>query len=206
MFSWCVETGWLDASPILRVKRLRGGNLPAWTEADAALALRHLKEPLRRAVVLALFTGQRRGDLTRLTWNAYDGRAIRLRQGKTGAELVIPCHPELKAELDAWRPTTVSPLILVNSKGKPWLPTNLSTQLGRALEEIEGFPSGRNIHGLRKLAATNLAQAGCSMHEIAAITGHKTLAMVQLYTASVDQERLAEAAVIRLSSRRPSNV
>jgi hypothetical protein len=44
-----------------------------------------------------------------------------------------------------------------------------------------------------------LADAGCSMHEIAAITGHDSLSMVQLYTRSADQERLASAAIIRLS-------
>ena len=62
-----------------------------------------------------------------------------------------------------------------------------------------GLPADLNVHGLRKLAATELADAGCSMHEIAAITGHHSLSMVQLYTRSADQERLASAAIIRLS-------
>jgi integrase len=55
-----------------------------------------------------------------------------------------------------------------------------------------------NVHGLRKLAAASLAECGCSANEIAAITGHDKLAMVELYTASAEQERLAEAAVRRL--------
>lgn len=206
LFAWAVESGWLTHSPVVRVKRLKGGHLPAWSEGDVALALPRLSEPLRRAVVLALYTGQRRGDLIRLPWSAYDGQVIRLRQEKTGAILVVPCHPLLKAELDAWRQSSVVGIgnapILVNAKGKPWVPNNLTTQLGMALDAIEGFPAGRNIHGLRKLAATNLAHAGCSLHEIAAITGHKTLAMLQLYTASVDQERLAGAAIHRLSERK----
>lgn len=37
------------------------------------------------------------------------------------------------------------------------------------------------------------------MHEIAAITGHHTLAMVQEYTQSADQERLAGVAVVKLT-------
>jgi integrase len=55
---------------------------------------------------------------------------------------------------------------------------------------------------LRKLAATNLAEAGCSAHEIAAITGHRSLALVSLYTASADQERMATAAIVRLQTRK----
>jgi integrase len=61
-------------------------------------------------------------------------------------------------------------------------------------------PDRLSVHGLRKLAATALAEAGCSVHEIAAVTGHKTLAMVALHTASVQQKTLAEAAITRLET------
>ena len=56
------------------------------------------------------------------------------------------------------------------------------------------------VHGLRKLAAAELAAAGCTTHEIASITGHRTLAMVQLYTQSVSQETLARSAIVRLGN------
>ena len=199
IFGWAIENGWLRSSPTLRMKRLKGGHLPAWTSVEAELAMRELPEHLKRAVILALYSGQRRGDLVRMPWSAYDGRSLRLRQGKTGTILVIPVHPVLKSELDAWRPKALSVPILVNKFGRPWRESNLSKQLGDGLAKIDGFPPGRNIHGLRKLAAINLAQCGCTLHEIGAITGHKSLAMLQLYTAGVDQERLAEAAIIRLS-------
>ena len=128
---------------------------------------------------------------------------IRLTQKKTTTPLVIPVHPALKVELDTWKQDrVVGTTILANKFGRPWQDSNLSKQLGDALAKIEGFPAGKNIHGLRKLAAVNLAQCGCSLHEIGAITGHKSLAMIQLYTAAVDQERLAEAAIIRLSDAR----
>ena len=42
------------------------------------------------AIVLALWTGQRQGDLLRLPWSAYDGKHIRLRQSKTGRALSSP--------------------------------------------------------------------------------------------------------------------
>jgi integrase len=64
-----------------------------------------------------------------------------------------------------------------------------------------GLSNDMNVHGLRKLAAAELANAGCSVHEIAAITGHQSLSMIQLYTKSADQERLASAAIVRLSEQ-----
>jgi hypothetical protein len=37
---------------------------------------------MQLAMVLALHTGQRQGDIRRLAWSAYDGASIMLRQGK----------------------------------------------------------------------------------------------------------------------------
>jgi integrase len=198
VFGWGVENDWLKASPVARVRRLKGGHLPAWTQAEADLALRSLlREDLQRVVLLALYTGQRRGDLIALPWSAYDGDVIRLRQQKTKTPLVIPIHPILKAQLDTWRASATSTMILTNALGLPWKGDSLSEILRVALSKIEGFPVGKNLHGLRKLAAVRLAECGCNLHEIGAITGHRSLAMIQLYTQGVDQERLANAAVLR---------
>jgi integrase len=63
-----------------------------------------------------------------------------------------------------------------------------------------GLPERCNAHGLRKAAARRPAEAACSASEIAAITGHKTLAEVERYTR--DQERLARQAIQRQSANR----
>ena len=63
--------------------------------------MRVASEPLRLAMILALWTGQRQGDLLRLPWSAYDGQTIRLKQGKTGTRVTIPVGAPLKAALDA---------------------------------------------------------------------------------------------------------
>ena len=57
------------------------------------------------------------------------------------------------------------------------------------------------FHGLRKAALTRLAAAGCTVHEIAAISGHKTLSEVQRYTDAADQARLAQAAMGRIGNK-----
>ncbi|HEX3347420.1 MAG TPA: tyrosine-type recombinase/integrase, partial [Acetobacteraceae bacterium] len=124
-------------------------------------------------------------------------------QQKTGEDLVVPCHRDLRAELDAWRGDDVASLdsrpVLTNESGHPWEPTALSHAIANALQRA-GMPGGLNVHGLRKLAAVRLAEAGCSTKEIGAITGHQTLAMIDLYTRKTDQRRLAEAAIGRLEN------
>lgn len=53
-------------------------------------------------------------------------------------------------------------------------------------------------HGLRKACARRLADAGATAHEIASITGHKTLAEVQRYTAAANRKTLADSAAEKL--------
>jgi integrase len=203
LFAWALDRGWVDFNPAARLKALPRGELPAWDERHITQAMAALPEHLRRVAVLALHTGQRRGDLCAMTWAAYDGATIRLRQSKTGAALVIPAHPNLQAELERWKADGRDAVqILLNARGEPWKPQHLSHMMDEALEKI-GLPGRLNVHGLRKAAARRLAEAGCTIHEIAAITGHQTLAMVQHYTASANQEKLAGAAIAKL--QRPTN-
>ena len=68
--------------------------------------------------------------------------------------------------------------------------------------EDAGLPERCVTHGLRKAAARRLAEAGCSANEIAAITGHATLAEVSRYTKAAEQKRLAKAAIWRLERSR----
>lgn len=199
LFSWARNRGWVDHSPVDRVQAIPGGHFPAWNMDQVHVALAQFPEPLRRAVILGLYTGQRRGDLVALAWGAYDGVSIRLRQAKTGTMLQIPVHAGLRSELERWKANRCSTLILTTARGLPWSGTHLSTRFAQAVRDA-GLPSGLNVHGLRKLAAASLAEAGCSALEIAAITGHRSLSMVALYTTSADQRKLATAAIGRLGT------
>lgn len=205
IFAWAVDRGWIEHSPISRVRALQGGHLAAWTAAEADLASACLPEYLRRVIVLARYTGQRRGDLVAMTWSDYDGEYLRvlqqkgLRKGQAREPLMIRVLPELKTELDAWQKAMKSIHILTTAKGLPWKANHLTQTLALELPTY-GLRDELNIHGLRKLAAATLANAGCSAHEIASITGHRSLAMVQLYTRSADQKRLADAAILKLEN------
>jgi integrase len=199
-FSWAVDRDYIEASPATRLKGdLTRGAWKAWTLEQALHAETNLPTIYARSVLLARHTGQRRGDLCKFRWSDYDGSSLKLIQQKTKREMVIPASAELRAALDAWKREANGLTILTNALGEPMKVGVLSTTLPRELQRI-GLPSGLNIHGLRKLAATQLAEAGCSAHEIKAITGHVTLQQVEVYTKSVDQRVLSQSAVVRLEN------
>ena len=85
-----------------------------WCEDDEAEFLKTASPHLHLPLVMALWTGQRQGDLLRLPWSAYDGESIRLKQSKTGERVLVPVGAPLKAMLDAT--PRRSPIILVNSR------------------------------------------------------------------------------------------
>src|SRR4029077_13051294 len=104
LWKYALDSDWeVQPGVCARLRRaLQKGEYPAWEEADLQLALSSgLPERLRRALVLAAGTGQRRSDLVAMQWSDYSGDRIRLTQVKTGVKLSLPCPPELRDELEA---------------------------------------------------------------------------------------------------------
>ena len=63
-----------------------------WSEQHLAAFMAVASEPLQRALVLALETGQRQGDLLILPWSSFDGAWIRLRP-RYRCSRATPCPP-----------------------------------------------------------------------------------------------------------------
>jgi integrase len=141
----------------------------------------------RLALLLLLYTGQRVSDVAAMRWGHYDGDTIEVAQVKTKTKLTIPCHSQLKAALDAAIRTHGS--ILTTQYGQPYSAHGLSTLVQRATAKLSA--KQYTAHGLRCNAAIALAEAGCTVHEIMSITGHKTYKMALHYTQRAGQEKLA---------------
>lgn len=145
-----------------------------WTDAMEAAFIAKAPAHLHLALLLALWTGQRQGDLLRLTWGQYDGEWIRLRQGKTGKRMAIPVGAPLKAALNSARRRGA--LMLLTSDGEKWTPDGFRSSFNKA-RKAAGI-HGVTFHDLRGSAVTRLARAGATVPEIATFTGH-SLADVQ---------------------------
>ena len=158
--------------------------------------MRTAPEHLRLALVLALWTGQRQGDLLRLPWSAYDGKAIRLRQGKTGARVIVPAGALLKAALDST--PRRSTIILTNSDGVPWTADGFRSSWRKAC--AAAGVTGVTFNDLRGTAVTRLALAECTEAEIATITGHSLRDVRSILDAHYlhRDQGLAESAIRKL--------
>jgi integrase len=170
VLSWGMDRGLVPANPCARGGRLyRGSRAESiWTPADEAAFLERAPAHLHLPLLLALWTGQRQGDLLRLPWSAYDGTHIRFRQSKGGKRVVIRVGAPLKAALDATPKR--STIILTNSDGKPWTPDGFRASWSKACKTAGVV--GVTFHDLRGTAVTRLALAECTEAEIATITGH----------------------------------
>lgn len=169
VLSWALKRGLTLANPCERGGRLYRGTRAekVWTDDDEGAFLRSAPAHLHLPLILALWTGQRQGDLLRLTWHAYDGKVIRLQQSKTGARVVIPVGGPLKVALDA---LPRGSRLVLNSEGKPWTADGFRSSWRKACAAA-GI-TGVTFNDLRGTAVTRLAIAGCTEAEIATITGH----------------------------------
>jgi len=115
----------------------------------------------------------------------------------TGIELAIPVHPDLRAVINESRNEHLT--FLVTEFGKPFT----AAGFGNWFREQCDMANLRHcsFHGLRKAASVRLAEAGCTPHEIAAITGHASLKEIVRYTQTADRKRLARSAMEKVKRR-----
>ncbi len=177
----------------------RSKPIHTWTEEQ--IAQFEARWPIgslpRLALGLHIYTGQRLSDTTIMGWQNVRNGMICIVQVKTKAPVSIPVHPELQRILDALPRNNLT--FLLNGRGAPFkhgYVTRFKTWCAAA-----GLPDECTSHGLRKAACRRLAEAGCSVHEIASISGHKTLAEIERYTRAVNREHLARRAIAAITPK-----
>jgi integrase len=201
ILAWALDRGLVAANPCEKGGRVYRGSRAdkIWTADDEAAFLKSAPSHLHLPLMLALWTGQRQGDLLRLPWSAYDGTRIRLRQSKTGARVSIPVGAPLKAALDV--AAKQGPVILTSSQDRPWTSDGFRASWRKACAAA-GI-DGLTFNDLRGTAVTRLALAGCTEAEIATITGHSLRDVRSILDAHYlhrDPE-LADSAIRKLEMR-----
>src|SRR5262245_36454728 len=187
-----------DPTRDVRAIRVKSDGFHSWNDDEIAqFEKRHpTGTPARLALALLLYTGQRRSDVVRMGPQHIRNGVLGVRQQKTGFELAIPVHSTLAAVI-AETPTCHL-TFLTNQFGRPFT----AGYFGQWFREQCDMAGLRHCsaHGLRKAAARRLAEAGCTAHEIAAITGHASLKEIEHYTKAVDQQKLAASAMEKTST------
>jgi integrase len=174
-----------------------------WTPENIDAFMKVAPLELQQAMILALHTGQRQGDLLRLVWTQYDGAFIRLRQSKTkrrgvaGPLVEIPVTTTLKQMLDGMPRRAAT--ILTTRSARPF-DRGWFGNLWRRTTKAAGIED-LHFHDTRGTAVTLLSEAGCTPQEVAAITGHRLKSAAAILDKYLARTRvLAEAAIIRFEN------
>lgn len=202
LLTWAKDdAGEIAANHLAGFKRLHSASRAdrIWLPEHVDAFMKVAPVEMQRAMILALHTGQRQGDLLRLTWTNYDGQRVTLRQGKSGfqRQVEIPCTPALQRMLDGIERKAA--VILTGSRGMPWKKRNFAKRWEAACTKakIEDL----HFHDLRGTAVTMLAEAGCTVPEIASITGHSLKSAAAILEKYLSRTRhLAEAAITRFQN------
>ncbi|MFN7224436.1 MAG: tyrosine-type recombinase/integrase [Paracoccaceae bacterium] len=205
VLSWAHDRRTIPTNPCERPGRLSSGSRAdaVWTDAQIEALLAVASPQVALMVHLAVNTGQRQGDLRTLPWSAYDGQSIRLRQSKTGRNLTIPVTADLARILDATKQAKRRAVqICTTSRGTPWTADGFKTSFGKTRDaaQIEGL----TFHDFRGTTVLRLAAAGCTVPEIAAITGHALKdaeTILDRHYLSRDRS-LGESAISKLEKHR----
>jgi integrase/recombinase XerD len=202
VFRWAVEEEASPHDPTIGVKAIsyqeKGHH--TWTlEEVEAFERRHPGgSKARLAMALMLYTACRREDVVRLgPRHVRNGRIVYTQaknEHRSPVEMDIPIHSELQAIIENTPSHHLT--FLQTEYGQPFTVDGFGNKFKGWCREA-GLPHC-SAHGLRKAAATRLAEAGATPHEIMAITGHQSLEEVERYTRQILKRKLADSAMSKL--------
>jgi integrase len=162
--NYAIATGVRTDDPFAGLPKYRLGTHSTWTDPEIAQFERRwpLGTRERLAFALLLYTGQRGGDVVKMTRNDIVGGYIRVSQDKarkgTTNELMIPIHPALARALKDG-PVVGMQHLLTSARGQPL--RRITKFIEKAVARA-GLPPHCRAHGLRKAALrTDRAKPSC---------------------------------------------
>ena len=190
LFSWAVEHQLARDNPAAGVKMIaaKGDGFHTWTRAEIAAYRAHwsLGTRERLAFELALHTGLRRSDLCRLGPAHLSEGVLQIRPAKT---------PDVLVTL-ALAPTLARAIEMTPRAGLTWIetangrPYNVAS-LGNVFREwADAAGCKGSLHGLRKAAASHMAEAGATASQLMAVFGWRKIQQAEVYTKAADRRRM----------------
>ena len=188
LFTTAMRWGWVNSNPMRLIEKAREADgrerFLADDELDRLLkATAKSKDPyLDITVKLALTTGGRYSEVLGLTWSnvSIERESVTFRNTKNKESRTVPLVDPALSAVTRLHATRRQDTDLLFPWSKPDQPKNIRRGWHNALEaaRIENF----TFHDLRHTCASYLAMNGARPSELAAVLGHKTLAMVKRYS------------------------
>ena len=183
--SWCVEMGYIDANPALRIKKLK--EPPPRSEYLTRSEIRKLLSTpcpnphLRMMTIIALATGMRRGEILALTPADITDEEIIVRNSKTGKSRTVPLPDFLRKELKQYLP--------IHSDGERVIPIrHFPKRAWRTWLKRAGIRYIR-FHDLRRTFGVHYAAGTGNLRELAAILGHGSAYTTERYSPYAGEYR-----------------
>lgn len=171
----------------------------SWADSEREVVLERAPVALRTVIALGMFAGLREGDAIRLPWSAYEKSVIQSVQAKTGDPIWIPAHFRLRTVLE--QAPRKSPVLAVNSRGKPWTEDGFRASFFKLLKKLElagKVGPGLTYHGLRHTVGKLIIESGGDVKDVQAILGHRSSVMAEHYSRDADQRQRATATIKRM--------
>jgi len=137
--------------------------------------LNNSSQGMRGIILFAIETAMRRAEIAEMTWDKVDfeKRTVTILKTKNGDKRIVPLSSEAVRILSG---------IVRRTDGKVWDQNSSGITHAFAYScKVSGIEN-LNFHDLRHEATSRLFEKGFNLMEVAAITGHKTLQMLQRYT------------------------
>ena len=193
LMEYAIDLGWIEENPAKGVALLQSDRDPRLPWPDDLITAYRDEAQGRALLIFEMLrgTGQRIGDVLKMRWDDLQSGGVHIRQGKTGKRLWVPLTPALRAVLASTPKAGLT--ICAQANGKPTSYRGAADLIMAVRRKIgaEAF----DIHSLRHTVASELLEAGCTDEQIAAVTGHASLASVKRYTATVRQISRAKEAM-----------
>jgi len=185
VFSYACRVFDLPENPVRKIPSLPENNKRTrfLSEAERTSLFKACRvskwDKLYLIVLLAITTGARKGEITKLRWNDidFDRRTAYVATTKNGQPKVLPLTDSVIKELELFDSKDSS--LIFGSRVKYDAPYCFTKPWKKALEdaEIKDF----RFHDLRHSCASYLAQSGASLLEIADVLGHKQISVTKRY-------------------------
>jgi integrase len=200
LFRWAYKAGLVKGDPTAGVHNLprkRTDGFIPWTEEHAAAYEARWPVGTRQRVWLdvLLYTGLRRGDAVRLGRQHVRGGSIKTEKSSYMIEVPAFILPVLQQTLDAGPCGDLT--FIVGLNGRPLTKESFGNLFKNACKAA-GVPG--SAHGVRKLAATRMANNGATEAQLMAVFGWTDPKMAAHYTRTADRRRLAAQSIGMLNA------
>ena len=157
-----------------------------WNKNEVELFCRVAKQQgysgLALAVIIAYNTAQRLTDIEKLKWDDFDDNLTlwRLKQSKTGAYIELPIYKMTQLQTALKKEKKINEYVCNSIDGKPYFKRELVAEQCKKIIEIAGIRKELLFRDLRRTAILKLDEAGCSLSEIASISGHSRRSILSI--------------------------